>query len=83
MRRLLRFILHMCDPAWDALMGTLRLSCVMLLCALCFFWEAEGGGLRLQEWVNIAREMSTAPAGLFLIASLGSVCIEEQAQRRR
>ena len=81
LRQLLQCILHMCQPAWDALLGTLRLSCVSLLCALCLYWAQAGGGIRTLHLLHMAQELTMLPAGLLLIAAIGTVCLEEQAKR--
>ncbi|HHU23271.1 MAG TPA: hypothetical protein GXZ52_07675 [Clostridiales bacterium] len=80
LRKLLHRILNMCNPAWGALKGTLMLCCAMVFCAFIILVEIGPVSIDTYHLYLYAKELATAPAGLLLIAAIGTVCIEEQAE---
>lgn len=78
MKNLLNFILGMCPVARSALVGTLRLSCTMLLCAFIIIIDIGAVNISNYHLYITALEMARVPAGLLLIAAIGTVIIEEQ-----
>jgi hypothetical protein len=79
LRKLLHRIVNMCNPAWHALRGTLMLSCTMVFCAFIILVEIGPVSIDTYNLYLCARELATAPAGLLLVAAIGTVCLEEQA----
>ena len=77
MKKVLCGILGMCPSAWEAFIRTLALCCVMVFCAFMILIDTEPG-VRTYELLLTAGELSRAPAGLLLIAALGTVCCEER-----
>ncbi len=74
MKKALRNMSTMCDEAWYILMGTLKLSCAMLLCAyLLLIWPQCG-----YDEIMLASALAETPQGLLLIAILASALLEDR-----
>lgn len=82
-KKLINRILDMCEPAWGALRGTLMLCCTMAFCAFMILVDIEPVSIRTYDLFRCAKELAAAPAGLLLIAAIGTVCIEERAPRSK
>jgi len=80
LKKLLMEIAGMCPAARGALAGTLKLSCAMLLCALAILLRIGAVDTGNYHLYITALEMAKTPAGLLLIAAIGTVLIEEQAR---
>ena len=65
---------HMCDEAWYIFMGTLKLSCAMLLCAFMLLLQPNCG----YEQIMLSAALAETPQGLLLIALIVSVLLEER-----
>ena len=65
---------RMCDEAWYIMIGTLRLSCVMLLCAFMLLLHPQGA----YEEMMLAAALSETPQGLLLIAVILAALIDER-----
>ena len=81
MKKILRDFLHMCPAAWSLVLGTLRLSCAVGLCALAFLLEGRAGGSDAWYHLSVARELADLPAGLLAIACFGALGLEELSRR--
>lgn len=79
-KALLTRILQMYPPAMDALIGTLKLSCAVALCAFIILIDIGPVNTSNYYLYITAREMANVPAGLLLIAALGTVILEEQSR---
>lgn len=82
-KKLIDRILDMCEPAWGALRGTLMLCCTMAFCAFMILVDIEPFSIRTYDLFRCAKELAAAPAGLLLIAAIGTVIIEERAPRSK
>ena len=71
----LRRMSRMCDEAWYIFMGTLKLSCAMLLCAFMLLVAPECG----YEQSMLAAALAETPQGLLLIALIASALLEERS----
>lgn len=76
--RLVNRILTMCQPSWDALKGTLMVCCAMAFCSFVILIDIGEPTISTYCLYRIAQELSSAPAGLLLIAGIGTVLVEEQ-----
>ena len=65
---------QMCDEAWILFIGTLKLSCVMLFCALLLLIFPHCA----YEEIMLASSLSEAPQGLLLCAIILSALIDER-----
>lgn len=75
--QLLRFISELSQEAWEGLTKAAAMAFVLAICALAMMFKAQAAGLS-PEQLHIARALSEAPAGIFLIAALGVVLIESR-----
>ena len=74
---------EMCDAAFCALMGTLRLSCTMLLCSFAILVHIGGLSAETHDLYRLAMELAASPAGLLLVACIVSVLLEEKSLGQR
>ena len=65
---------HMCDEAWYIFMGTLKLSCAMLLCAFMLLVSPQCG----YEKTMLASALAETPQGLLMIALIASALLDER-----
>lgn len=65
---------RMCDEAWYIFMGTLKLSCAMLLCAFMLLVSPQGG----YERTMLAAVLAETPQGLLMIALIVSALLEDR-----
>ena len=65
---------HMCDESWYIFMGTLKLSCAMLLCAFILLCSPHSG----YEQMMLAAALAETPQGLLLIALIASALLEDR-----
>ncbi len=78
-RGFFRRLASMCDAAFFVLLGTLRVSCAMLLCSfslLVHIGELTPANYNLYR---TAVELAVSPAGLLLLAVIVSVIMEEKS----
>ena len=73
-RQAMRRMVTMCDEAWYILMGTLKLSCVMLLCAFMLLTAPHPG----YEQFMLAAALSETPQGLLMVALIASALLEDR-----
>ena len=64
------------------LLGTLRLSCSMLLCAFMILISAGAPTLRNWDLYLLVEALIRAPAGLLLLAIICVAVIEERARKK-
>ncbi len=64
----------MCDEAWYIFMGTLKLSCAMLLCAFLLLISPRCG----YEESMLAAALAETPQGLLMISLIASALLEER-----
>ena len=64
----------MCDESWYIFMGTLKLSCVMLLCAFMLLISPQCG----YENTMLAAALAETPQGLLMVALIASALLEER-----
>jgi len=69
----------MCDAAYQAILGTLRLSCAMELCSLALILHSGPFSSRNYALYRAAMELANSPAGLLILASIASVILEEKS----
>ena len=81
LKNLISRMLVMCEPAYMLLRGAMLLSCALLFCSLMILISIGQPTYHTYELYLCAKEMSTAPAALLLLASIGTVCIEEHSVR--
>lgn len=79
LRKFIHTMQNMCEPAYIALKGTMALCCGMLFCSLIILIHIEPMDCSSYNLYLCAKELSTVPAGLMLVASIASVCFEEQS----
>ena len=65
---------RMCDEAWYIFMGTLKLSCAMLLCAFLLLVSPHCG---YQESM-LAAALAETPQGLLMVSFIASALLEER-----
>ena len=65
---------RMCDESWYIFMGTLKLSCVMLLCAFMLLISPQCG----YENTMLAAALAETPQGLLMVALIASALLEER-----
>ena len=65
---------RMCPEAWYIWMGTLKLSCAMLLCAFMLLSAPQSGF----ENTMLAAALAETPQGLLLVALIASALLEER-----
>ena len=65
---------RMCDEAWYIFMGTLKLSCAMLLCAFMLLASPNCS----YETTMLASALAETPQGLLMIALIASALLEER-----
>jgi hypothetical protein len=63
-RNAIRRMSRMCDEAWYIFMGTLKLSCAMLVCAFMLLASPDCG----YEKTMLASALAETPQGLLMIA---------------
>jgi hypothetical protein len=73
-RKAIRRMSRMCDEAWYIWMGTLKLSCAMLLCAFMLLCAPQPGF----ENTMLAAAFAETPQGLLLVALIASAFLEER-----
>ena len=74
-KKAIRRMSLMCDEAWYIWMGTLKLSCAMLLCAFLLLLTPRCG----YEEIMLAAALAETPQGLLLIAFIASALLEERS----
>lgn len=74
MKKAFRQMTRMCDEAWYIFIGTLKLSCAMLLCAFLLLLYPQGG----YEQTMLAAALSEAPEGLLLLSIILAALIDER-----
>ena len=74
MRKTVRRMAQMCDEAWYIFMGTLKLSCAMLLCAFLLLVSPDC----TYEQTMLAAALAETPQGLGLVALIVSLLLEER-----
>ena len=65
---------RMCDASWYILMGTLKLSCVMLLCAFMLLTGPRDD----YETLMLASALAETPQGLLMVALILSALLEDR-----
>ena len=80
-KMLITRILGMSTPAYIFLKSCLILSCISLGAAVVILFYAGDFSTESIRLYNLAQELQTAPQGLLLIGSIGSVCIEERVKK--
>ena len=73
-RKTIRRMSRMCDEAWYIFMGTLKLSCAMLLCAFMLLVSPDGG----YERTMLASALAETPQGLLLVALIAAALLDEK-----
>lgn len=68
-------ITNVCPLAWEAFVKTATLAITMLLCALMMTFYGQEHGFS-SELLHIIFGLIEAPAGLFLIATIGVIFIQ-------
>ncbi len=69
--------------SYQVLHWGLRLACLLALAALFLLIAAQGAGYAGWAYVRYARELSSQPGAVLLIAVLGSVCIEDLQRSKK
>jgi hypothetical protein len=73
-RKAMRRMSRMCDEAWYIFMGTLKLSCAMLLCAFMLLISPCCG----YDRIMLAAALAETPQGLLIVAFIASVLLEDR-----
>ena len=73
-KKAIRRMSRMCDEAWYIFMGTLKLSCAMLLCAFMLLVSPNAG----YENMMLAAALAETPQGLLMIALIASALLEDR-----
>ncbi|MBR0208083.1 MAG: hypothetical protein IJQ43_04220 [Oscillospiraceae bacterium] len=73
-RKAIRRMSRMCDEAWYIFMGTLKLSCAMLLCAFMLLVSPDSG----YDGAMLAAALAETPQGLLLVAFIASALLEDR-----
>ena len=76
LRQTMEYILDMREEAWDLLMNTLRLCCVMLLCAFAILVDVGSPGLDTLSLWRGAEEYSRVCSGILLCGVLASAFLD-------
>jgi uncharacterized membrane protein len=77
-QKLMRRLKGMTDPAYRVLRAGVAVSCIMLVAALLLLIAAEDPAGDTYALRRLAEELYSLPAGVLLIASIVSVCVEER-----
>lgn len=80
-KKLLKFIRNMSEPAYIFTKVCAIIACTMAAAALCLVVYISDTGNATYYLCNILEELTAAPAAIFLIAAIGSVCLEEKSAR--
>lgn len=70
-------MLGMCDLAYKVFRSGLIISCGMLLCAVALLIYIDGYNGDTYDLLYYVSELSSLPAGIMLIGTIASVCIED------
>ena len=73
-KKAIRRMSRMCDEAWYIFMGTLKLSCAMLLCAFMLLASPDCG----YDKAMLAAALAETPQGLLMIALIASALLEDR-----
>lgn len=73
-RKAIKNMSCMCDEAWYIFMGTLKLSCAMLLCAFMLLVSPDCGYYESM----LSAALAETPQGLLLVALIASALLEER-----
>ena len=73
-KKTMRRMARMCDEAWYIWMGTLKLSCAMLLCAFILLASPQTG----YERTMLAAALAETPQGLLTVAFIASALLEDR-----
>ena len=73
-KKAMRRMSCMCSEAWYIWMGTIKLSCAMLLCAFMLLTAPQQG----YENTMLAAALAETPQGLLMLALIASVLLEER-----
>ena len=76
-RRIMQRALQMGENPWAILMGTMRLSCAMLFCAIIILIHIQNCAYFSYSLWHTALELYSLPASLLLIAVLASAVLED------
>ena len=76
-RRTIRYILGMSEPAWAMTLGGLRLSAAFLLCAFIVLVEIGEPRTDTYYLYNSALEMARAPIPLIMFFGLAGLLLED------
>lgn len=73
-KKAIRRMSRMCDEAWYIFMGTLKLSCAMLLCAFILLVSPACG----YDNTMLASALAETPQWLLMIALIASALLEDR-----
>ena len=73
-KKAIRRMSRMCNEAWYIWMGTIKLSCAMLLCAFTLLISPHCG----YDQTMLAAALSETPQGLLMVALIASALLEER-----
>lgn len=76
-KKTIEYILSMREEAWGLLLGTLRLSCVMVFCAFVILIELGAPTIQTLPIWRGAEAYASFPAALLLCATLASAFVDE------
>ena len=69
------------DDAWEILLGTLRVSCVMLLCSLTLLIHIGTLTPRTYSLYRLAAELESSSAGFLLCGNFAALLAESLHRR--
>ena len=73
-RKAIERMSRMCDEAWYIFMGTLKLSCAMLLCSFMLLVSPRCG----YDGTMLAAALAETPQGLLMLAFIASALLEDR-----
>lgn len=81
-KKLIHSILEMNDLSWKLMKLTLIMSCAIVFCTLAILIDTGDLNMDTYHTFLIAKELASAPAGLFLIAGIGTIMLEDRSKRQ-
>jgi hypothetical protein len=77
MKKIIKRLAIMGEPAYSILKGCLLISCALLLGAAVLHLLGDGFSATTYPIYYCAKEMAQLPAAILLIATIGSVIVED------
>lgn len=81
LKLLFKRISEMHQATYLLLKWSLILSCLFLAAAIAFHFAAYSSSTNVLDLIHISKELGAMPQSILLLASIGSVCMEDLSNR--